>query len=280
MSEKKVCSEYNENELLKIILPDFVSHEVKIVERFLQIVAKHDEDLIEKLLIKYKENLSLMGLNNKPNILLKRYNLNYAEYKLMSKYSKYIPLIENATLKFLAFSKYHSQFEKENEIQILLKDSIRGEFYPLYYLAYALMEITSQEEALQISREFNDLSYEIIKEKLEKAESLEDWAKYLYYKGCLKTHNFISLVKDGRYFLKVTKCYWGVIYAELPDLKLASMLECYGDFAGVKYHNPNFVLTRKQTLVEGYPYCDFCYHDKRLVKEIKHPDKKFWNNFK
>ena len=72
----------------------------------------------------------------------------------------------------------------------------------------------------------------------------------------------------------------GETYSKLPDLELASLLVCYGDFSKMPYINPNFALTRTKTLVEGHPFCDFVHYDKRIVDEIKHPDEDFWKNFK
>ena len=72
---------------------------------------------------------------------------------------------------------------------------------------------------------------------------------------------------------------WGEVYSDLPDLELANYLECYGDFSKMPYINPNFALSRTKTIVEGHPYCDFVFYDKRIVNELEHPDEEFWKNF-
>ena len=43
-------------------------------------------------------------------------------------------------------------------------------------------------------------------------------------------------------------------------------------------NDPNFVLTRQNTIMEGQDYCDFCYHDTRLVDQVEHPPKEFWED--
>ncbi|MFX1300648.1 MAG: L-2-amino-thiazoline-4-carboxylic acid hydrolase [Promethearchaeota archaeon] len=58
----------------------------------------------------------------------------------------------------------------------------------------------------------------------------------------------------------------------------ACVIVCYGDFAATKEYNENFRLTRTQTIVEGKPYCDFCYHDIRVDPTLKHPSKKFYDS--
>ncbi|HUT79808.1 MAG TPA: L-2-amino-thiazoline-4-carboxylic acid hydrolase [Candidatus Bathyarchaeia archaeon] len=279
MLEKKVCLDYNENEQCQIEITDFVKREIKLIERLLGITAKYDKNLIERLLVSYKEKLNKMNIPSEKNKLIEQFVLNYSENKWLSKYSEYVPLIENAALHFLNFNKYKKQLSENNKIYALMIDVIRGEFYPFYYLAFSLLDIVSRDVTLEIAKEFIDLSYKNNKNTIEKAETVEEYAKSFYINDCPKTHNFVSMVEDGKYYLKITRCMWGDIYSDLPDLELASLLECYGDFAKMPYLNPNFVLTRTKTLVEGYPFCDFVYHDKRIVSEIKHPDDDFWKNF-
>ena len=52
------------------------------------------------------------------------------------------------------------------------------------------------------------------------------------------------------------------------DSELSYFMTCYTDFENTKNLNPDFILTRSKTLMMGDDYCDFCYHDKRKVKEV------------
>lgn len=47
----------------------------------------------------------------------------------------------------------------------------------------------------------------------------------------------------------------------------------------LKFKYPNFILTRKHTMMEGYDYCDFCYHNTRIKKDIIHPSEDYWKEF-
>ena len=116
--------------------------------------------------------------------------------------------------------------------------------------------------------------------QITKHEDMDSMFKGHRGKGCWKTHNLVSEVINGRYYLKVTRCIWADIYSELPDLKLASLLECHGDFSKMPYINPNFALSRTKTLIEGHCCCDFVHYDKRKEKEIEHPNEEFWKEFK
>lgn len=277
---KKICSDYDENFKTKITLKDFITREMGIVERFLKIVAKHDNSVFKQLFSIYEEKLEEMKITKAQNELTKNIDFDYSEHKWITKLPEYIPLIENAILHFLDFNKYNSQYKEGGELEIFYKDYIRGEFNPLYYLVYSLIEILTREPVLELAKEFTDLCYELYQDKINKWDTIEELADSLFANGCFKTHNLISLVEGDKYYLKVNRCMWGEVYSELPDLELASLLECYGDFSKMQYINPNFVLSRTMTLVEGDPYCDFVHYDKRKVKNFEHPDEDFWENFK
>ncbi|MFW9923616.1 MAG: L-2-amino-thiazoline-4-carboxylic acid hydrolase [Candidatus Thorarchaeota archaeon] len=279
MLEKKICSNYDENATMQISIKESLPREMKLLERFLNIVSKHDESIIQKLLEKYRKDLLKMKITSEPSEFVSKLQLDYTQNKWLNVYPHYFSLIENAFLHFLQFNNYKSTMNDETQIESSMFDIIRGEFHPLYYLIYSLVDLTSRDFALQLAKEFTELTYEIYKDQIFKRETLEEMAKFFYEDGCPNSHNLVSKVEDGKYYLKIKRCWWGDAYKDLPDLELASLLECYGDFCKMIYVNPNFTLTRTRTLVEGNPFCDFVHHDKRIVKEIIHPDDEFWKNF-
>ncbi|MFX0172578.1 MAG: hypothetical protein ACFE9L_11720 [Candidatus Hodarchaeota archaeon] len=63
---------------------------------------------------------------------------------------------------------------------------------------------------------------------------------------------------------------------ELNDPEFNYTVVHHYDFEARKNRSPNFVLTRKRTLIQGADYCDFCYYDTQIVKEIEHPTDNFW----
>ncbi|NHJ38937.1 MAG: hypothetical protein FK731_02810 [Asgard group archaeon] len=282
MTEKTICSDYidtEQNQTTEITMPDFIIREMKFIDRLLGIIAKHDDKLIEKLLHNYKVVLNKMNIDLVKNVLHKQFVFDFTEYEWLTKYPEFVFLIENALLFFLNFPKYENKISKENKIVVLKTDAIRGEFHPLFYLVFSLVEITSREFTLELAKEFTDSWYKLNKDKIKKHETVEEYAKSLYDGLCPKNQNYVWKIEDGKYYLKTTRCMWAEVYSDLPDLELASLLECYGDFSKMPYINPNFVLSRTKTLVEGHHCCDFVYYDKRIIKNIKHPEDEFWKNF-
>ena len=278
MLERKKCTNFDANMKTELDFADYIKRGFARIERFLKFVTKYDEGLVERLLEKYKEKLEKMDIKSSQDDFFDQFNFDYSENKLLNKYPEYFPLIENAIIKFLNFAKYESQFKMDEKMEILFKDYIRGS-YPLYYLVYTLLDLESRETVINLAKEYTDFVYELYQDQIEEKETLDEMAKIMY-DGGHKTHNYIIEVKEGQYFLKVTRCMWGDLYQELPDLEIAYYLECYGDFSKMPYINKEFALTRTKTLVEGYSCCDFVHHDKRIVKEIKHPGDDFWENFK
>ena len=282
MQEKMICLEYTDaeqNRPIQISVPNAIMDVIVNVERFLGIVAKYDEKLVEKLLFNYRETLIKLGIRKEKNKLIDHLSFDYAENKWFNNHLDYIPLIENAILFFLNLSKYEKPIPKEDTITVLMTDSIQGHFFPLYYLVFSLLDIVSREVVLELARNFTDLCYNLEQATIKKANTIEEYAKSLHNGVCPKYSNSVRMVKDGKYYVKITRCMWADVYSVLPDLELAYLLECYGDYSKMPYINPHFILTRTKTCMEGDSICDFVYHDKRIVKEIKHPHDDFWKNF-
>lgn len=280
MTERIICNEFDEANKAQISLDAFISKTLDYVDRFLKLIDTHDESIVKKLLEKYKNDLVAMNIATEPNNEVQKYNNDYSKYKMLQKHPEYIPIMENAVLHFLNFQKYEAIYTQGEKFEVLFTDRIRADFFVVYYLAYALIEFLSRETVLELAKEWTDKMYASIQDQITKHETIEDMFESYHGKGCWKTHNLVAQVIDGRYYDKTTRCVWAEVYAELPDLKLASLLECHGDFSKMQYINPNFALSRTKTLVEGHDCCDFVNYDKRKEKEIEHPDEDFWKEFK
>ncbi len=62
----------------------------------------------------------------------------------------------------------------------------------------------------------------------------------------------------------VTRCRFAEIYREMDiPPELGYILSCSRDFALLEGFNPAITLRRTQTIMEGAPYCDFCYRLRR-----------------
>ena len=87
-----------------------------------------------------------------------------------------------------------------------------------------------------------------------------------------------EVLDDDKMIFKITKCKWAEMLRDLdPEFGFAML--CSTDYEQAKNYNPDFVLTRNNTLMEGDDYCDFCYHDTRTEKEITHPTDQFWKEY-
>ncbi|HUT81060.1 MAG TPA: L-2-amino-thiazoline-4-carboxylic acid hydrolase [Candidatus Bathyarchaeia archaeon] len=249
---------------------------------FLNLLEMYNNNLTEDLIVKYKKTLDSLGISPVKNEILKQYNLDYSDKDSLNDHPEIISNIENCILKFLHFTeKYEADFIFGQKIEVFHEDYLRAGFFHLYYLAFTLIELTSRDFVLEFAKKFSDSMYELYYQKvITKKNTVKELVDMLYKDGCLKTHNFIVQIEPGKCFVKVFRCMYAEVYSELPDLELACMLDCYGDYSKMPYNNPNLALSRTKTMVEGFPFCDFLYYDKRIFNEIKHPNEEFWMNLK
>ncbi|KKK68372.1 hypothetical protein LCGC14_2944710 [marine sediment metagenome] len=111
-------------------------------------------------------------------------------------------------------------------------------------------------------------------------ETFKDLIKYLKdIIDNLQTQEAIAeLLEDDRMVFKITKCKWAELMKYL-DPEFGYAMLCSTDYELAKNYNPDFILTRNKTLMEGNDHCDFCYHDTRKEKEINHPTNQFWKEY-
>jgi predicted ArsR family transcriptional regulator len=64
---------------------------------------------------------------------------------------------------------------------------------------------------------------------------------------------------ETRYAFNATRCRYAEMYQALGIPELGRLLSCSRDFALVEGFNPQIKLRRTQTLLDGAPYCDFCF---------------------
>ena len=88
-----------------------------------------------------------------------------------------------------------------------------------------------------------------------------------------------GMLQPGKYAYKNENCLWVEALADLPDAEIKYLICCYGDYASVKLHNKNFILTMEHTIAQGDPYCSRVIHDPRVDWDLRHPPKEFWDEF-
>jgi hypothetical protein len=85
------------------------------------------------------------------------------------------------------------------------------------------------------------------------AQSSEAWKRG----AALETE--VLALDERRYDYDVTRCRYAEMYRALGIPELGALLSCNRDAALIEGFNPDIVLTRTGTLMEGAPRCDFRY---------------------
>jgi hypothetical protein len=88
------------------------------------------------------------------------------------------------------------------------------------------------------------------------AASMDFWTKDDALQMDVLEHN------DTVFNFNVTRCRYAELYESLGLRELGTAFSCARDFALIEGFNPDVKLTRKQTIMEGAPYCDFRYEIK------------------
>ncbi len=85
------------------------------------------------------------------------------------------------------------------------------------------------------------------------AQSSEAWKR-----GAALQCDVLAL-DEARYDYDVTRCRYAEMYRALGIPELGTLLSCNRDAALIEGFNPDILLTRTGTLMEGAPRCDFRY---------------------
>lgn len=64
---------------------------------------------------------------------------------------------------------------------------------------------------------------------------------------------------DERYSFDVTRCRYAEMYRSLGLADLGAVLSCNRDYSLIEGFNPEIILERKQTIMQGAPCCTFRY---------------------
>lgn len=63
--------------------------------------------------------------------------------------------------------------------------------------------------------------------------------------------------------MNITRCRYAEMYQKNGMPEFGYLLSCGRDYALIEGFNPDIVLTRTQTIMEGANYCDFCFSLKK-----------------
>lgn len=163
------------------------------------------------------------------------------------------------------------------EIQVTRISATRARLFPMYYQMLSLCDLMGRAEAIPFVEAYID---RWMAEQTETDDALEDPGRFWdALEGSVhETAEIAARLHRGKIAFRVDRCLWAEAMRPLADPELSHAFTCYGDFPQVTAINPNFVLTRTMTLMQGAPYCDTCIHDRRHVESIEHPSREFFDS--
>ncbi|MFX0094085.1 MAG: MFS transporter [Candidatus Hodarchaeota archaeon] len=195
-------------------------------------------------------------------------------YENLKSYPELGEAMINFSLNFCKLPK-NGAWEKE-EIEHPNKYIMRGLLFSRYYAVLALTEVMDKETAIELFKKHIE-DFSLNHPRIPKIETIEIHRSN-FVEGTHREIRIISEIINGKFIIRKDTCSWYEVMKEVNDPELAYFVACFGDYAGCKARNENFVLTRNYTLMQGHPYCDEVYHDTRIDSDVTHPPKEFFDN--
>ncbi len=155
----------------------------------------------------------------------------------------------------------------------------KARFIPFYLRLKTLVDIIGEEQAVKLIKEYIDFTISRSKQPENRPRTISK-LKEGQLQGNIRGQSMVwtnAVLGENRYINKVKKCRIHEVLKEYGDNDLMEVIACYPDFAMFRAIDENFILTRTQSLIGGYEYCDTCYHDKRYFQTIQHPGIEFFN---
>lgn len=277
--------EYDENYEVEFHLRNFVNRILLELNSFLEyLVNFHPDYFLPYVRVLGKEFSRIIAekqdLPEAVQSLLKNFRLQRRDGKELI--VDFFRILRNKLIQVskisLNLQKYYVS-RRTKKMQITILDRVSGRIIPKYIMAVVLKEIMPREEALQFYKGYLEYLY-IDGEKREPIMEMIEQMLELYESEYKETFNFTALkIDQGKVGIKIEKCMTHQALKHLFngfDKEFGYLVACYPDFLTINRMNESFVLTREKSLIMGNYYCDFCWHDKRLVEKVEHPEKEFW----
>jgi hypothetical protein len=270
--------EYNEKYQMDVNVSELITNLIYQFYGFLKYIEKNHSSILEMYIkvleAKFRDKIDELGTG--VNIFL-----DYEKSLGLEMVQKYPELFESYRRMIeitLGLSDHEIQTEKA-EVKISVYDRFKGVKSPLYLALLSLAETIPRDEAINIYKKMTD-------ERSQPSEDRElqmlkvDEMLDLYRKSFPASHIYsLSKMEDGKAVCRIDRCMIYEVLADFDkdlDTDIAYLTACINDFGHARMVNYNFELTREKTIMELDEYCDFCWHDKSIQKEISHPDQEFW----
>jgi hypothetical protein len=180
------------------------------------------------------------------------------------------------SLGLLDLQKYAPQVGK-GKVTFQFRDYLKSYLIPAFYMAESLLSVAQRKKAVALFKDYIDYRTDRLHEQIIPAvDSIDDMYTLLLSGPRSPLEASYFLTADGKCGCRITRCMWSEVLKEFNSPELAYSVACHYDFHAAPYHNSNFVLTRKSTLIQGAKFCDFCWHDTTASELIEHPGHGFW----
>ncbi|MFX1326787.1 MAG: L-2-amino-thiazoline-4-carboxylic acid hydrolase [Promethearchaeota archaeon] len=262
---KKTIFIYNKNTKISYAFRDVINTCLSALELYLKNINTRIPDSLTTVL-NYLDTLYRK---------IEDYNASIeSDYKILKQYPKFLKACINYILTLVEFKKYN-QSTLDDEIEIEVSDLIRTFTHFEYSFVSSLFKIMTQEEAIKFYQSFVDNLTKSRRDPKKYLDNLEDLVNN-FKDFSERWHDLeatLLINNEEKLVFKVKKCRWAENLKDFEP-KIGYTMMCYQDFERAKNFNPDFLLTRTHTLMEGDDYCDFCYHDTRKNKDLSHPSEK------
>ena len=120
----------------------------------------------------------------------------------------------------------------------------------MYYQMLAFCELIGRKAGIRFIEAYTD---RWMAEQTTTDESLEDPGRFWDSLDGPdhETEEIAVRLGRGKIAFRVEQCLWAKAMRPFEDPELAHAFTCYGDFPQIAAINPNFVLTRTMTLMQG-----------------------------
>jgi hypothetical protein len=202
-----------------------------------------------------------------------------AEFPYLQDQSELVNLHWRFCLQTLALPV--DQVVPNADLEITCRAFYRIILIPRYYYLETLAGLLGKSVGVELFKTYLDEYLVSIRDEITKDKDLDEMRSRQLRDDLDRPENgwlvTISNVEDGKVVWRHDNCLFVEALDDFDNKDFVYLVCCYSDFQAARMQNENFELTRLLTIAMGDPICDKVFHDKRIVPEVIHPPKEFWD---
>jgi hypothetical protein len=236
----------------------------EILQKFVELLQKNIDEAIKIDYIK-KLNIDLSEI--------------LQDLELLQSNKQLASQLSNFVFNLLELSKdVNLQNEK---VEVAHGSNLRSFLIPRYYNVMVLSEILGKDDGIKLYKIFRTEYTKLFAPRKNMYKDTTDMFKAFTAKSeneKLKGVFVMAPPRNGKLHSRKDFCVWAEALKDYPDKDFKYMAACYGDFQGASsMQNENFLLTMKNTIMQGDAYCSSITHDTRIDWNLNHPDENYWD---